>query len=172
MASKELSDLRTLITFLKELEDEISVRESELRELKEQRDAFKTDHIPGFMEDLGLEKFTMGDGESYMIATKYFGNISEQRSIAAFSWLKQHGEASLIKTSVAARFGAGMEEQLDLMVLKNFLEEKEIEMDQTESVHPQTLKSFIRRKLEAGQNFPLGLFGVHVAKEVVVENQQ
>lgn len=167
--SKELSEIKELISFMENLENEVESLEQQLKDKKEHLELFKNDIIPEYIIGLGLSELKLDDGRKIEIKTSYFGNISDARSESAFKWLRDNGYHTKIKTGIALSFGAGMEEILDCAVLRNFLKEKDIPFNMKEGVHPQTLKSTIRECMEKGINFPQELFGVFIALETVVE---
>lgn len=166
--NKDIRDIKTLIEYVKQLEQEAVAKTIELKALEERARYFREDIIPEFMFSLGLSEVKLDTGEPITIKTKYFGNISEDRSEVAHKWLKENGYASLIKSNIAMSFTDGLEDQVDLSVLTEFLTEKEINFNKKDAVHPQTLKAFIKQAMESGTNFPYHLFGVYVAKEVTM----
>jgi len=165
----ELKDIKELVRFTQQLQAEIEQDETKLQAKKDRLELFMTDLIPDFILGMGLSEVKLDTGETISVGTKYFGNISKDRAEAAFKWLREHEHGSLIKTSVSATFGAGLDEQVDYTLLKQFIEENEIGAEMQDKVHPQTLKSFIKNSMENGVKFPYELFGVYVAKELVVE---
>ncbi len=167
--SQELSELKKLITHLQGLRAEIAENEAYLKTLKAQEEFFATDIIPGYMQDIGVTEIRLDTGELFYISTSYFGNISQERAIPAFKWLRDNGFGAKIKDAVVTSFGQGLEERLDYTILKKFLEEKEIDFEHKEAIHAQTLKSTIKECMEKGMNFPQQLFGVHIAKQIEVE---
>lgn len=167
--SKELSEVKQLIAFMQGVEAEVKALEEQLEVKKDQVHMFKTDIIPEHLMSLGLEQAKLDTGEVITVKTAYFGNISEARAEVAYKWLRDNGYHTKIKTTIALSFGADMESIIDHKVLENFLKEHDIVYSEKEGIHAQTLKSTIKECMEAGENFPQELFGVHIAKEVIVE---
>lgn len=167
--SQELSDLKTLVDYMKRQEEVMKIAEERFQAAKDRFEFFRDDVIPLLMRDIGVEEFTLETGEKVSIETKYYGNISEARRETAMKWLRANNEGALIKTSIAATFGAGELEKVELAMFKQFLASNEIDHDEKTAVHPQTLKSFIRRKMEAGEQFPYVLFSVFVSRQAHVE---
>jgi predicted transcriptional regulator len=166
--NQELADIKELVRYVQKIETLIENKEQEIKELTQRLELFNNDLIPEYILGMGLSEVKLDTGEAISVKTKYFGNISAERAEAAHKWLTENGNAALIKTEISATFGAGQEEQVDLLVLKNFLKENEMEVNEKKAVHPQTLKSFIKNSMENGVKFPYELFGVYVAKELVV----
>lgn len=154
-----------------QLDKEIENNELLLSQLKRDREVFSREHIPNLLADAGIQELKLDTGEKISVEKKYYANISADRAEAAFKWLRDNGNGSLIKTSIVGQFGSGQEEVVDLLVLKNFLTESEIPFDEKLGVHPQTLKSFVRTQIEnATPNFPTETFGVFIADETVVKS--
>lgn len=167
--NKEIKDIQVMHEYVQELDREAVELETKLKAVTERARYFREDVIPEFMFSLGISEVKLNNGQTIGIKTNYFGNISKEREQAAFKWLKENGFASLVETTVGMSFGAGDEDKVDHAILMNFLNDKEIEHVEKESVHAQTLKAFIRQEMEAGHSFPYGLFGVYVSKQVVVK---
>ena len=68
-----------------------------------------------------------------------FAKIPASKKEAAFAWLRDHNEAGLIKEELVT------------------------------SVHPQTLKAWVRGKLKEEAELPHDLFGVYIRKVAKVE---
>jgi hypothetical protein len=166
--NRELQDIKELIRYIQLLDEDIAKDEAALNEKKARLDFFVNDAIPDFILGLGLSEVKLDTGETVTVKTNYFGNISEERSAAAFKWLREHNQGSLIKSEVRLNFTSSQEDQVDKLVLAQFIKEKELSAVEKEAVHPQTLKSFIKNSMEDGVNFPYPLFGVFVSKQVVV----
>lgn len=165
--STELSELAIMAAHLQNLDSEIEVVEGLLSQLKRDRQVVSREFIPSLMADVGVKEFKLDNGSEIIIQQKYYANISEERSVEAFKWLRDNGQEALIKTFIINDFGAGLEDKVDLQMLTNFLQEHEIIFSKKESVHPQTLKAFVKTQSE-NKEFPTMTFGVFVTDETVV----
>jgi hypothetical protein len=119
--------------------------------------------IPGIMDELGMAKFTLKDGYVIDVKNNVSASISEYNKPAAFAWLTEHGFDGIIKTNVAAQFGKGEVEEARKAV--ELLGEAGFSASMDQSVHPGTLKAFVKERLEnaaeeIGNNIPVDVFGV------------
>ncbi len=109
-----------------------------------------------------MDSFTLKNGAKVQVKPFYAGKISDENKEEAFKWLRQHGFGSLIKREISAKFGKG-QDKLATMALEA-LEKLGCDPGDKTSVHPQTLKAFIKEQVEAGKNLPTDLLGVFVGK--------
>lgn len=119
--------------------------------------------IPDLMESLGLESFKLKTGEVIEIKESVNASITEEHKPQAWDWLAEHNFDGIIKSNVALSFGKDELEKAKELVVK--LAELGYYTDIVRSVHPQTLKSFVKERLEAGDALPLDVFGVFEFKE-------
>lgn len=136
------------------LEQQLATAKSDLTRL-EQED------LPDLMMELGLSSFKMDNGASVEIVNEVHCGITEERRRAAHDWLIQHNFGGLIKTEVSVAFGKGELEKAQHVA-------EEIGGSVKESVHPATLKSFIKEQMAAGSAVPFELFGVRPYNKVKI----
>lgn len=157
-----LERLTALAVESKELGKKITEAEVALEELKAQQDRILMGHIPTIMATLGLEEFKLTDGSKVTVKEDVKCGLSEERKPAAFDWLRANQCDGIIKTAVSLAFGKGENEAVKKAM--EALAEAGFEPSVSETVHPQTLKSFVKEQLEAGTNIPLETFGVYEYK--------
>jgi hypothetical protein len=177
--AETLESLSNLAKALGRKRLELAEKEQELKEIQEQIKRLDEILIPEAMQSLGLTEIKLDSGAKISYTRVYYANISEERMPAAEEWLKKNKFDSILKTNVGLVFGAGLEDKVDHALLKKFLDEHEIEHKEKKAVHPQTLKAFVRERLEAETDtvsniapeakLPRELFGVHEAFKTVVE---
>jgi hypothetical protein len=85
----------------------------------------------------------------------------------AYEWLRENGYDDIIKNVVACEFGRGEDDQAS--AFKAFAAKEGFPADQTESVHSGTLKAFVRERVEAGDDFPMELFGAYVGQRAIIK---
>jgi hypothetical protein len=85
--------------------------------------------------------------------------ITAEKRAEAHEWLRQHGFGGLIKILVEVPFAKGEEERAAALYAE--LADKDYPVEAEETVHPQTLKAFVREQLGEGAPLPLELFGIH-----------
>ena len=118
------------------------------------------------MISLGLKIFTLTDGYKLDVKTFYRGYISKNRTEEAHDWLRDNDHADLIKNDVICSYGKG--EDHDALVLMGKLEEMNVDYENRKSVHPSTLKAFVREQINEGSELPMDTFGVFVGAETKI----
>tara|TARA_R100001594_G_scaffold150529_1_gene212163 strand:+ start:945 stop:1481 length:537 start_codon:yes stop_codon:yes gene_type:complete len=140
---------------LADLENKLELAKAQLKTIQEVE-------LPETMLALGLKSFTLSDGSKLEIKTFYRGNITKKNEAAAHAWLKENGHDDLIKNEVKCSFGKGEDEEA--AELMKVIEDFGADYENKKSVHPSTLKAFVREQIEEGGTLPLDLLGVHIGQ--------
>jgi hypothetical protein len=153
-----LERLTELAARAKALETEINTATVELQKKQDDLDKILRGYIPDIFKELALEEYKLATGEKITVKDDVKCNISEERKPAAFGWLREHNYDGIIKTAVNATFGKGEAQRAaDACAV---LIEAGYDASVTDSVHPQTLKAFVKEQLEAGTAIPIDTFGI------------
>lgn len=153
-----LAELSKLGDRQAELEEEILEEENKLKKLKDLHKEVSQQHIPELMDQLGLQNFTTTSGTQISVTENVRASIPVARKPEAFQWLRDHGNAGLIKRMVSVEFGRGEDEKASELS-KALAETFELVKDEA-NIHHSTLASFVKSQLESGVDIPLDLFGV------------
>lgn len=146
---------------IEELQQLLKDKGEELRELRDIK-------IPTYMTDeLGWSKATLADGREVTVKPVVRGHISKEKKPHALRWLREHEAGSIIKNEVKVKFPAGEEQYATALVAE--LEGDDYNVEQTESVHPQTLAKFIRECLAEGKELDRELLGVYTGSTVKIK---
>jgi hypothetical protein len=113
--------------------------------------------LPELMREVGLAELKLANGVEVSISEEVTAAISEERRAAAHAWLREHNFGGLIKTVVTVPFGRGEEEEARRLAAE-IAEAHDCELKET--IHPQTLKAFVKEQVEGGKPLPYELFGV------------
>ncbi len=124
-------------------------------------------HIPEIMEELGMSEFKMVDGSVIAVTNQINASISEDNKPAAFAWLVDNHFDGIIKTKVQSDFGKGEIEEANKAV--KALADAGFIAEVSRTVHPATLKSFVKERLEKGDQIPLATFGVFEFKQAKIK---
>lgn len=154
----KLEVLSALINDQLLLEAQIGESEQKLLGLKVSHRELSEKRIPELMLALNLKSLTHESGAEVKIEKYYSGSITEEKAAEAFLWLRDHELEDLIKRQISISFGMGENEAAD--ELSSELESKSLGFSDKATVHPSTLKSLIKERLEAGQDVPFDLFNV------------
>ena len=157
----KLDQLTILSKMLLEAGEKKDHAELKLKEAKENERRLREEAIPLLMFELGLKSLGLDDGTKIETAQDVYASITQAKKDAAFKWLEEHKFSGLIKTQVEINFPRGDHELAKKW--HYFLKEsKKLDADLQESVHPQTLRAFVKEQIQAGNPVPMDLFGVMV----------
>ena len=146
----ELKTLNESITRFLRIGGMIGNTEERLRKLKEQYRRLSEEDLPQKMAELGMQDMRFEDGSRITIDMFYATRINKNNRDAAHEWLREQGHGDIIKNQVSVSFGKGEDDTaLETMTL---LEKEGLFPDQKESVHPSTLKAFVKERIESGDN--------------------
>lgn len=162
----QLKDLIAAAKHQQNLEVSISNVEAELKSLKEAQRKQSQEIVPNMMAELEINSFELDNGYKVSIKDSYFVSIPEDNMYACFEWLRQSGLDGIIKTVVAANFGKGEDQEAQKVL--DLLTEAGIVADVKSTIHPQTLKAFVKERITKGLDFDLELFGASVVKTTVI----
>jgi hypothetical protein len=164
--NESLKNISDLATRQLNLEANIKQAETNLEEMKERCRNLSENLLPEAMMAIGMEKFSLSDGTAIKIDKFYSASIPKENATASFAWLRANNFAEIIKRKIECTFGKGDDEKATLV--KQAMIGCGVEPIDKESVHPQTLKAFVREQLEEGHNLPTELFGVYVGNRTKI----
>ena len=151
-------------------EQQIANTEEDLKKQKEELRNLQNEELPLLMQEIGIKKFELEDGSSVNIKEIYAGSISQANKEKAFNWLRENKFDDIIKNTVTTAFGKGED-----TAAKNFMDIAEqagyTPIQKTE-VHPQTLKAFIKERVEGGDEFPMELFGAYIGYKAEIKKSK
>lgn len=158
-SESDLSKLATLADKQIDLERQLAEAEATVKSSKRALAEIREVEIPELMDSLGMEEFKTTSGLKIKVKENIRASISKANQADAFAWLREHGHDALIKRELKVLFGKGEDAQAEETL--EMLREAELQADDNASVHASTLAKFVREKLEAGEEVPMELLGVH-----------
>ena len=156
LANKQL----TLATHVSELETELKAKKEELRLTSEQE-------LPDAMQQAGLTQITLSSGEKISINEFYNAHISKANQEKAYEWLATNGHEGLIKNEVLLKFGREETEVVDETV--SALQSRGLSPEVRQSVHPSTLKAFVKEQFTSGNDIPTEPFGIYIGTKATIK---
>lgn len=141
------------------IEDWIKKREDELKVAKEELRKVSEVAIPNAMAEVGMTEFKLVDGSKITIKQEIYASIPADNKEPAFNWLRRTGNEGLIKNVISCQFGKG--EDAEAMAAAQALVELGLRPEQQQTVHPMTLKAFLKEQMEKGVDVPLTDFGAY-----------
>lgn len=166
LSNDEIFEISTMVRHQVNLENVIAKLNAELAEKAEQLKNLAEVMIPDAMLAMGLSELKLATGETVSIKKFYSAKIPDEQQEKAFEWLRNSGNGDIIKNNIALSFGKG-EDDLANEVAKMLLQ-KGLTPEQKIFVHPMTLKSFVKERIEAGAELPYELFGVFVGNKTKI----
>src|SRR5574343_631396 len=160
---EELRRVSSLAHRQVEAEAAVLAAEAALEEAKKNLNHISQQELPLLMAELQLESFKLRDGTSITVKPKYYAGISVYNRQRAFLWLREHNCDGIIKNVVKCDFGKG-EDAVSAAAMRALVD-LGLRPVQDSSVHPSTLKSFIKDLFERGVDFPVDVFGAGVVNE-------
>ena len=143
-----------------DLEDLLKSKKEELRRQSEEE-------LPSMMAELGINSFELDDGSKVTVRDLYGGYISKPNRDAAYEWLRENNYDDIIKNIIAVQFGRGEDQKADHYL--KILEGHGLLPEQNTSIHPSTLKAWVKERMENGDQFPMDLFGAFVGQRAVIK---
>ncbi len=179
-AAEELSSVdtegtKTLSGVVRQLEgvlSEVDQAEAHLKRLKQERLRLSQDVIPSLMEEMDVNRIDVGEGEHKVsVSIKPFisASIPVENKERAYEWLRDHNCDDIIKNDVILSFGRREDDQASKLMLE--LENKGYHPEAKTHIHSQTLKAFIRERVENGKPIDLELFGAFVGKTAEIKRK-
>lgn len=150
------------------IEQEIKLKEEELKKKVTERDYLKRNEIPDAMFSFGLQKFTLENGMEVNLQKRYHASIPEANGDAAYSWMINNGHGDLIKKKLVIDYDDESDEFLEVVTLAT---EYGYSLDLKKSIHPQTLKAFVKEQVEKGVEIPSDTISVYEYTETVIKRK-
>tara|TARA_R110000737_G_scaffold274281_1_gene281200 strand:+ start:1907 stop:2485 length:579 start_codon:yes stop_codon:yes gene_type:complete len=156
LANKQLK----LATQVEELENELKAKKEELRLTSEQE-------LPDAMQSAGLTQIVLSTGEKISINEFYKAYISKANQAKAYEWLVANGHEGLIKNEVLLRFGREESEVVDQTV--SALQSRGLSPEVRQSIHPSTLRAFVKEQFTSGNDIPTEPFGIYIGTKAIIK---
>jgi hypothetical protein len=167
MSDDQLKTVKELANQQYELEKEIDELEAQTKVKSEALLKLKSETLPLAMAQIGLSEIASKNGEWKLQLKPYYScKIDAENAPQAFKWLEDNKLGSLIKHNVVLVFDRDSAEEVKK--LREILDESGYAYEDEEKVHPQTLKAFIKERVEAGEPLPLETFKAHVGTHSVI----
>lgn len=155
-ASKKLNDL---VTTVREKEQEIAAHGKALAKAQEELRKLLRESIPEQMKAMGMTDCKTTSGLQVEIKDEVEASISEDRQAAAHKWLEENGNAGLIKRVLLVMFNRDQVEEATKLLKE--LQGRYAAVTTKETVHPSTLKAFVKGERKEGRDVPHELFGIY-----------
>lgn len=174
---EQLSQVSLLARLLVQQELSVEAAENALKTAKARLQKLAEVDLPEAMAEIGLTELSLRLSDDPNEPTFYISvrdevycSITEENKPQAFAWLIKNGAGALIKTQVVAEFGRGDLERAQALV-DTLRKKKDIGVALKESVHPGTLKAYVKEQLEAKKKVPMDLLGARAFSRANVKTK-
>jgi hypothetical protein len=148
-------------------EAEIEDLEAKLKKEKNALLKMTDEDLPTMLTEIGFSSITLDDGSNVTVKQTYGASIRIDDKPQAFEWLRDNGYDDIIKNQVMCIFGRGEDDQAS--AFKALASQQGLVAEQKTDIHPQTLRAFIKERVENGDDFPMELFGAWVGQRAVIK---
>ena len=166
----DLTTVAGVARAIRDKEQEISALEQKLKDEKKALLKLTDEELPTMLAEIGLTSMKLDDGSEVTVKPTYGASILVDNRPAAYDWLRDYGYDDIIKNTVACAFGRGEDDQAS--AFKAFAETQGYVAEQKTEIHPQTLRAFVKERVESGDEFPMELFGAYVGQRAVVKRSK
>mgnify|MGYP003132704704 FL=1 len=163
----ELSLVSALANKQVELAQELASLEEAVKAKKEEFRATSEQELPEAMQAAGLSELVLSTGEKITISEFYNAHISKVNQETAYNWLVSNGHAGLIKNEVSLKFARDQERIAEETILA--LKARGLSPEVRQSVHPSTLKAFVKEQLTSGKDIPSEPFGIYIGSKAIIK---
>jgi len=166
VSTEGASRLSNLIRESLDLNSKIADAEQHLKDLKYKKRKVNEEDIPALMQEMGMDSITV-DGNKVALRQFVHARITEDKRDEAFAWIRSVGEGDIIKNDVTVSFSSGQDNLAGAVV--DDLRNQGLDPAQKTHVHPQTLKAWVKGRIESGKEIDFDTFGVFVGTEATIK---
>lgn len=153
-------DIRSTEEVISDLEEVLKMTKAKLLKLTDEE-------LPALMEEMGISSLTLDDGSVVKVTRTYGGSILVENRPKAYDWLREHGYDDIIKNTVMCQFGRGEDDRAKGFA--EFAAENGFAPEQKTEIHSQTLRAFVKERIEKGDAFPMELFGAYIGQRAIIK---
>ena len=165
-----LTSVAALARQIRDKEETISRLEETLKEEKKTLLKLTDEEMPAMLAEIGISSFSLDDGSTVEVKQTYGASILVDNRPAAYEWLREHGYDDIVKNTVLCQFGRGEDDLASSFAA--FAQQQGYVPQQKTEIHPQTLRAFIKERVEEGEAFPMELFGAWVGQRAVIKRSK
>lgn len=167
MDQQGLDSVAGLARAIRDKEDLIEELEQQLKAEKKALLKLTDEDMPSLLAETGISSLRLEDGSELQVKQTYGASILVQNRPQAFEWLRQHGYDDIIKNNIICQFGRGEDDKA--MAFAEIAEANGYAPEHRTEVHPQTLRAFVKERVENGDEFPMELFGAWVGQRAIIK---
>jgi hypothetical protein len=167
------SGLNTVAGLARQIRDQeksIAELDRQLKEKKKSLLKLTDEDLPSVLAEMGISSFSLDDGSTVDVKNTYGASILVDNRPKAYDWLRENGYDDIIKNTVSSSFGRGEDDRANAFTA--FAQKEGYFVNQKTEIHPQTLRAFVKERCEAGDEFPMDLFGAYIGQRAVIKGSK
>jgi len=165
-----LNTVASLARQIRDQEKSIAELDIQLKEKKKSLLKLTDEDLPSVLAEMGISSFSLDDGSTVDVKNTYGASILVDNRPKAYDWLRENGYDDIIKNTVSSSFGRGEDDRANAFTA--FAQKEGYFVNQKTEIHPQTLRAFIKERCEAGDDFPMDLFGAYIGQRAVIKGSK
>ena len=175
-SSAELSQVSDLASRLIQIQKAKEVLGERIAALSEEEDRIQGADLPGLMDEIGLKEFKLKSGDQVVVKPVIKGSIPAESAIlrekdidkrsemrerfeTALIYLEKNGAGAMIKNMLVAELGKDSTKLTKAAVAA--LKKLKIHAELSRGVHPGSLNSWIKERIENGTPPDFDLFKIY-----------
>ena len=163
---ESLGQLGVDCTRLQHIQQQIGIIETQVKALKDEEQNLN-DSITDLLTSKNLSELRLANGAKVTTKEMLYCKISEANRNDAHTWIRGQGDGDIIKNLVSVDFKKGEDKLAEKF--KELAKDSGLVPNESSSVHPSTLRSYLNSKLKEGVNFDEKLFGVYRINKVNIK---
>jgi len=166
----DLTTVAGMARAIRDKEAEVADLEQKLKVEKKALLKMTDEDLPTMLAEIGLTSMSLDDGSQISVKPTYGASILVDNKPKAYDWLRDNGYDDIIKNTVACTFGRGEDDKAS--AFKAIAEKEGYFAEQKTDIHPQTLRAFVKERVENGDDFPMELFGAYVGQRAIIKRSK
>ena len=166
----DLTTVAGMARAIRDKEAEVADLEQKLKVEKKALLKMTDEDLPTMLAEIGLTSMSLDDGSQISVKPTYGASILVDNKPKAYDWLRDNGYDDIIKNTVACTFGRGEDDKAS--AFKAIAEQEGYFAEQKTDIHPQTLRAFVKERVENGDDFPMELFGAYVGQRAIIKRSK
>lgn len=166
LGKRQLQDLTKLTKKYLERKAKMEELEAQLKEAKAEFAKVELEELPNAMEAAGVDEIKTDEGIKVVVKDDLTMSIAKKNKAAAFAWLRNNKLGELIKNTITVALPKGTDAKAD--ELETTIQEAGFTPERSENAHTTSVKAALKKRIEAGEDVPFDVFGIHKVKKAVV----
>lgn len=163
----ELTEISRLAEEQLRLEALVTQLEANLAEQKETLRHVSEFLLPEAMAAVGMSEFKLKNGFKITVKDDVAASIKKEFTGCAVDWLDSNGFGDIVKDQIQINLARG---QLDAAeAIMEYCRMQGHTAEEKFSVHPQTLKAFVKEQMAHGVEFPEQYFSIYSYRKAAIK---